>query len=77
MDLEPFFRINPCGYQGLQMTMLSTEAALAQGTDSGPEQLATVEPVLVKALLSRLGYNAARSVPADAVLGQPLSASAN
>jgi lipoyl(octanoyl) transferase len=23
LDLEPFNRINPCGYQGLQMTQLS------------------------------------------------------
>ena len=23
LDLEPFQRINPCGYQGLQMTQLS------------------------------------------------------
>lgn len=74
MDLEPFFRINPCGYQGLEMTMLSTEAALANGADRGPEQLQTVEPVLIKALLGRLGYNAARSAPADAALGLPLSA---
>ncbi|MFN4291195.1 MAG: lipoyl(octanoyl) transferase LipB [Permianibacter sp.] len=66
MDLEPFFRINPCGYQGLQMTTLANEG--------GPEQLATVEPVLIKALLERLGYNAARSAPAAAALGQPLSA---
>ena len=66
MDLEPFFRINPCGYQGLQMTTLANEG--------GPEQLATVEPVLIEALLRRLGYNAARSVPAEAALGQPLSA---
>lgn len=66
MDLEPFFRINPCGYQGLQMTTLANEG--------GPASLIEVEPVLIKALLSRLGYNAARSAPAEAVLGHPLSA---
>ncbi|NQD36639.1 lipoyl(octanoyl) transferase LipB [Permianibacter sp. IMCC34836] len=66
MDLEPFFRINPCGYQGLQMTTLANEG--------GPASLSAVEPVLIKALLSRLGYNAARSAPADVALGQPLSA---
>lgn len=27
MDLEPFGRINPCGYQGLRMTRLSAETA--------------------------------------------------
>lgn len=72
MDLEPFSRINPCGYQGLQMTMLSAEVSSAG--ESGPARLETVEPVLIKALLGRLGYNAARSAPADAALGQPLSA---
>ena len=66
MDLEPFFRINPCGYQGLQMTTLALEG--------GPASLATVEPVLIKALLGRLGYNAARSAPVDIALGHPLSA---
>ncbi len=51
MDLEPFLRINPCGYQGLQMVMLSQLG--------GPADLDTVEPVLIQKLLERLGYNAA------------------
>ncbi len=71
MDLEPFFRINPCGYQGLQMTMLSTEVAARNGSERGPERLETVEPVLIKALLSRLGYNAARSASVAEPLGEP------
>ena len=39
MDLEPFARINPCGYQGLRVTQV-----LDLG---GPSRLADVEAVLV------------------------------
>lgn len=52
MDLEPFLRINPCGYQGLAMTTVAKEG--------GPAELGTIEPILIKALMQRLGYNAAR-----------------
>ncbi len=45
MDLEPFRRINPCGFQGLQVTQM-----LDLG---GPSRLAEVEAVLV-AELARL-----------------------
>ncbi len=51
MDLEPFLRINPCGYEGLQMVMLSQLG--------GPADLDAVEPVLIQKLMQRLGYNAA------------------
>ena len=53
MDLEPFQRINPCGYQGLAMTTLAQEG--------GPAVVGTIEPILIKALMTRLGYNAARA----------------
>ena len=48
MDLEPFQRINPCGYEGLQVTNLSalTEVSL-------PE----VEDRLITRLCQVLGYN--------------------
>lgn len=49
MDLEPFLRINPCGYAGLQMTQASLE-----------KPGITVEqvlPVLVKAFNKQLGYH--------------------
>ncbi len=55
MDLEPFSRINPCGYQGLRVTQL-----LDLG---GPGDPATVAPVLVDALAGQLGLAA---VAADA-----------
>jgi lipoyl(octanoyl) transferase len=47
MDLEPFSRINPCGYEGLQVT-----SVLKSG---GPSTLAEVAPVLVAHLSAVLG----------------------
>ena len=47
LDLEPFSRINPCGYQGLQVT-----SVIKSG---GPSTLAEVKPVLVAQLASQLG----------------------
>jgi lipoyl(octanoyl) transferase len=49
MDLEPFQRINPCGYAGLEMTQVS-----ALG---GPASVQQVAEDLTPALLGRLGYN--------------------
>jgi lipoyl(octanoyl) transferase len=48
MDLEPFHRINPCGYQGLQVTQV-----LDLG---GPGSLAAVEDVLVDELSRQFGF---------------------
>jgi lipoyl(octanoyl) transferase len=47
MDLEPFRRINPCGFQGLQVTQV-----LDLG---GPSRLADVETVLVAELARQFG----------------------
>ena len=49
LDPEPFTRINPCGYAGLQVT-----SVLKSG---GPATLAEVEPVLVAALSKQLGLH--------------------
>ena len=49
MDLEPFQRINPCGYAGLEMTQVS-----ALG---GPSSVQQVAQDLAPALLEHLGYN--------------------
>lgn len=49
MDLEPFARINPCGFRGLAVT-----SVLDLG---GPGTLAAVQPALVQALSRRLGLN--------------------
>jgi len=48
MDLEPFQRINPCGYAGLRVTQLS---ALA------PVEFGAVEDRLVRNLAEQLGYS--------------------
>ena len=47
MDLEPFHRINPCGYQGLQVVSLAD-----LGGPTGTEQ---VKPVLLKHLAEQFG----------------------
>jgi len=59
MDLEPFRRINPCGYQGLEVT-----SVVELG---GPGDPAAVKPALVEALSRRLGLKA-RHEPAPPVL---------
>jgi lipoyl(octanoyl) transferase len=46
LDLEPFRRINPCGYQGLEMTQL----AEIGGPDSVDVAAALLEPYLLRAL---------------------------
>lgn len=56
MDLGPFLRINPCGYQGMQMTQVS-----ALG---GPKQLKPVADLLLPHLCQQLGYKLVDSNPA-------------
>jgi len=53
MDLEPFRRINPCGFEGLQVTQM-----LDLG---GPSSLADVETVLVLELARQFGLSAQTS----------------
>jgi len=48
MDLEPFQRINPCGYEGLQVTNLSAFAEVS---------MVEVEERLITCLCEVLGYN--------------------
>ncbi len=50
MDLQPFSRINPCGYQGLRMTQISELG--------GPDTVAPVAAALQPILLRQLGYSA-------------------
>lgn len=59
MDLEPFSRINPCGYAGLPVTQLS-----ALGGPSDPTKVAEV---LLKHLCARLGYNSVQSMSEPAL----------
>ena len=48
MDLEPFQRINPCGFQGLQVTNLTALAEVS---------MTEVEDRLITSLSQVLGYN--------------------
>ena len=48
MDLEPFQRINPCGFQGLKVTNLSTFADVT---------MSEVEDRLIDGMCALLGYN--------------------
>ena len=48
MDLEPFQRINPCGFQGLQVTNLTALAEVS---------MTEVEDRLIASLSQVLGYN--------------------
>ncbi|SHO58012.1 lipoyl(octanoyl) transferase LipB [Vibrio quintilis] len=48
MDLSPFLRINPCGYQGMEMVQVSDLG--------GPSAIRTVEEQLIKELVTTLGY---------------------
>lgn len=49
MDLSPFTRINPCGYQGLEMIQVSDLA--------GPIKIDAIEKKLVEELAAILGYD--------------------
>ena len=49
MDLEPFLRINPCGYAGLKMTQLSM-------FDSSATKVEKVGAELVQYLANSIGY---------------------
>jgi len=51
MDLEPFRRINPCGYAGLEMTQLSELG--------GPPDVGAAAEALAPRLLAELGLDAA------------------
>jgi lipoyl(octanoyl) transferase len=55
MDLEPFRRINPCGYAGLQVTSLSDLG--------GPSGLDVVKPRLVEHLARQFGLSTVAAPP--------------
>jgi len=59
-DLEPFDRINPCGYPGLRVTRIAD--LVEPGTDSC---MARVESLVLENLLRELGYNPAHSIERD------------
>lgn len=49
MDLEPFSRINPCGFKELEMTQISALAAV--------KDMEEVQTKLIHSLMQNLGYN--------------------
>jgi lipoyl(octanoyl) transferase len=51
MDLSPFQRINPCGYQGLQMTQIKTVLQ-----DDSMPTYQQIEELLLDRLVDHLGY---------------------
>jgi len=53
MDLQPFQRINPCGFQGLEVTNLSALVDNKRFEVSMPE----VQQRLIASLSQVLGYN--------------------
>ena len=55
MDLEPFLRINPCGYKGLAVTQLVDLG--------GPSRLADVEEVLIGEFCRQFGFDAEPAAP--------------
>ncbi len=63
MDLQPFHRINPCGYAGLAVTQVSDLG--------GPGSIEAVEDVLTVQLARQFGL---RIVPASPILPQPADA---
>src|SRR3546814_13101747 len=62
MDLEPFGRINPCGYAGLQVT-----SVLDLGGPSSPDAM---KPVLLDAMAEQFGLALQAAPPPD--LAEPL-----
>jgi lipoyl(octanoyl) transferase len=61
MDLAPFLRINPCGFQGLEVTQLS-----ALG---GPSDLDAVATVLIAQLAKAFGFTVAAGDAAEVFAG--------
>lgn len=54
MDMEPFSRINPCGYAGMQMTQTSDHG--------GPNSLSDAADAVSKAFISQLSINQVHEV---------------
>ena len=65
MDLEPFHRINPCGYAGLQVTSM-----LDLGGPSSPE---AVKPVLLEALAKQFGLALRTAMAPDLTAPLPVA----
>lgn len=69
MDLEPFQRINPCGYKGLEVTQLVDLG--------GSSRLADVEEVLIGEFCRQFGFDAEPAAPVLPELPTRLAAQAS
>ncbi|MDG3087407.1 lipoyl(octanoyl) transferase LipB [Vibrio hannami] len=58
MDLSPFLRINPCGYQGMEMVQVSELG--------GPDNVSAVSDKLVDELVSLLNYKSVEVIQPEA-----------
>ncbi|MBN8727994.1 MAG: lipoyl(octanoyl) transferase LipB [Xanthomonadales bacterium] len=61
MDLEPFHRINPCGYSGMAVTQVSDLG--------GPGSIGAVEAVLAAEIAARFDLAPEAAAPNAAILG--------
>ena len=66
MDLEPFHRINPCGYAGLAVTQVVDLG--------GTSKLAEVEDVLVRELCNQFGLEPRNADPVLVPMSEPEAA---
>jgi len=66
MDLEPFARINPCGYAGLRVT-----SVLDLG---GPSGMDAIKPVLLDAMAAQFGLALQAAAPPDLADPRPVCA---
>jgi lipoyl(octanoyl) transferase len=67
MDMEPFLRINPCGYAGLAMTQMATELLrINENSDKDPENVSylDVSTKLKDHLIQCLQYTSHIELPA-------------
>ena len=55
MDMQPFSRINPCGYQGLEMTQVIDIHSPKMDKNSS-ELMQTTQNILLRILIKKLGY---------------------
>jgi lipoyl(octanoyl) transferase len=56
MDLSPFLRINPCGYQGMAVTSLMEQPQIAERW-TGEALLKAAQTYLLRELTQRLGHS--------------------
>ncbi|MDX1492012.1 MAG: lipoyl(octanoyl) transferase LipB [Pseudohongiellaceae bacterium] len=70
MDLAPFGRINPCGYQGMPVTQLIDLATLKQ---QDTELLRSIGRQVSGAIARRLNYDKVSYLEVDSLLDQPVS----